>query len=775
MLSATRQNLAPSAKPRLPVTQRACMRWKVWEQKGGTGLKVQAEARTEKASTQDTARRSIRGERPAEHASASGTPPESRFAAKPWRHSAEAAAESESAVPSTIAPSSTRRPSFGAMLLTEEALADRERAASQGENVGGLRVSRGLSGTAQRLPNTASEISNRHHGSFEGSASYASEAALRSSVSWDARLSNDHSYRLSMGLDPLAEGSEDGDGRSDSTGDSLGVAYSSVPFGLHSSALKAHLTAPVRSPPSLDALDHPARYALSESGPEHLTTASSFQPELFSSQPPDQASSLSDSSATSTSSSLRAIDSEQREQGSTFDLFSSRSRYIQALGPQRPAELATSVAPQADSGSQQAQADDTAAQTAARGSFSSASTVTWRPSPQSQSSMQLFPLEARDMQPPPDPFGTSDSQWDAASLLSEGSEGAEDPPEPAAGGSPFDKRSQATMDSNRTKAYEFAAWPRDQDAGVQADPAPDVRPLRGSKVLPGLGPPTTQLLSSICYCPINESASKRMQGLLQGQFSSKALTGVGTFTAHNGTSYEGQWRNSTPHGFGVARRPGHAIFLGSFRSGLLHGPSMITYAEGHSYAGETQQGLRHGHGLLQMADGSHYAGSFLQGVRSGPGTYSYIQGDCYWGSWHSDSMQGLGVYQHKDGAIYEGMWHLGQRHGWGVLTGAAGSMSAGLWQSGILRWQCPMDKADAELATLSAEAIDLAQETARSARRVARKASALQRTLKDPFGPMQGDLKRSVARAQDAAAAAREGARLATDASRDLPTVAEEE
>lgn len=39
----------------------------------------------------------------------------------------------------------------------------------------------------------------------------------------------------------------------------------------------------------------------------------------------------------------------------------------------------------------------------------------------------------------------------------------------------------------------------------------------------------------------------------------------------------------------------------------------------------------------------------------------------------------------------------------------------------------------------------------------------------------QVDLKRTVARAQDAAVAAREGARLATDASRDLPTVPEEE
>lgn len=64
-------------------------------------------------------------------------------------------------------------------------------------------------------------------------------------------------------------------------------------------------------------------------------------------------------------------------------------------------------------------------------------------------------------------------------------------------------------------------------------------------------------------------------------------------------------------------------------------------------------------------------------------------------------------------------------------------LGAGLWQDGTLRWQRPMDHADAELASLAAEAIDLAQETARSARRVARKASALQRMLKDPFGPMQ--------------------------------------
>ena len=57
-----------------------------------------------------------------------------------------------------------------------------------------------------------------------------------------------------------------------------------------------------------------------------------------------------------------------------------------------------------------------------------------------------------------------------------------------------------------------------------------------------------------------------------------------------------------------------------------------------------------------------------------------------------------------------------------------------------MRWQQPLQPSPvygAELSTLAAEAMDLAQETARNARSVARAASALQRTLKDPFGPLQ--------------------------------------
>ena len=76
-------------------------------------------------------------------------------------------------------------------------------------------------------------------------------------------------------------------------------------------------------------------------------------------------------------------------------------------------------------------------------------------------------------------------------------------------------------------------------------------------------------------------------------------------------------------------------------------------------------------------------------------------------------------------------------------------LGAGLWHAGSARWHCPLQPVEEpELSSLKAEALDVAQETARIARSVARTAAALQRSLKDPSSPLQVSLHRAASPCQ---------------------------
>lgn len=63
---------------------------------------------------------------------------------------------------------------------------------------------------------------------------------------------------------------------------------------------------------------------------------------------------------------------------------------------------------------------------------------------------------------------------------------------------------------------------------------------------------------------------------------------------------------------------------------------------------------------------------------------------------------------------------------------------AGLWHEGTARWQSQVHHdSQAELASQQAEALDMAQEAARTARSTARQAAILKTSLQDAAGSMQ--------------------------------------
>lgn len=96
----------------------------------------------------------------------------------------------------------------------------------------------------------------------------------------------------------------------------------------------------------------------------------------------------------------------------------------------------------------------------------------------------------------------------------------------------------------------------------------------------------------------------------------------------------------------------------------------------------------------------------------------------------------------KAGLLAACSWHPAAR-GWTcarltVPRWAPRAPCAGLWEAGSARWRAPLQAPEErELGSLKAEALDVAQETARTARGIARSAAALQRSLKDPAGPLQ--------------------------------------
>merc|ERR1712154_686597 len=66
---------------------------------------------------------------------------------------------------------------------------------------------------------------------------------------------------------------------------------------------------------------------------------------------------------------------------------------------------------------------------------------------------------------------------------------------------------------------------------------------------------------------------------------------MGIFNWPDGSIYEGQWKQSRPHGYGTQ-----------------YGTGTCLYSNGIMYTGEFKNNLRHGVGTCQWPDGSYYSG-----------------------------------------------------------------------------------------------------------------------------------------------------------------------
>lgn len=106
---------------------------------------------------------------------------------------------------------------------------------------------------------------------------------------------------------------------------------------------------------------------------------------------------------------------------------------------------------------------------------------------------------------------------------------------------------------------------------------------------------------------------------------------------------------------------------------LAHGKGVMNYHNGSVYEGEFRNGLRSGAGTYETAEGDKYIGSFRNDIPEGYGRVSYVDGSRYEGEWAHGVINGRGVFVYTSGDSFEGYFKEGIRDGEGVYVCADGS------------------------------------------------------------------------------------------------------
>lgn len=88
-----------------------------------------------------------------------------------------------------------------------------------------------------------------------------------------------------------------------------------------------------------------------------------------------------------------------------------------------------------------------------------------------------------------------------------------------------------------------------------------------------------------------------------GSFQYNVQSGAGLMRYRDGSTYQGQWRNSQPQGIGELQSA-HFVYRGEFVSGRYEGQGELYYPDGCWYKGRFKAGLYDGLGELKDASGT---------------------------------------------------------------------------------------------------------------------------------------------------------------------------
>lgn len=152
-------------------------------------------------------------------------------------------------------------------------------------------------------------------------------------------------------------------------------------------------------------------------------------------------------------------------------------------------------------------------------------------------------------------------------------------------------------------------------------------------------------------------------------FSSGKINGKGKYICSDNQTYEGEMKDSIPHGFGVLDY--HSITRGSITR----------------YKGEFQNFEYHGKGILTFYKEDETKcvgkGTFRKNKQYGKGSYSCADGEKFEGMYSEDKLNGKGILTYSDESRYEGDFKDGLPHGKGTKYDSSGNVTeSGTFKNG---------------------------------------------------------------------------------------------
>ncbi|KAF6139495.1 hypothetical protein GIB67_005132 [Kingdonia uniflora] len=186
----------------------------------------------------------------------------------------------------------------------------------------------------------------------------------------------------------------------------------------------------------------------------------------------------------------------------------------------------------------------------------------------------------------------------------------------------------------------------------------------------------------------------------QGDFSSNAPHGTGTYLWTDGCMYQGEWRKGKAWGKGKFSWPSGATFEGDFKSGRMEGNGTLIGSDGDTYRGGWTADRKHGTGQKSYANGDFYDGSWKRNLMEGRGRYVWKNGNEYVGEWKNGVINGRGVLIWANGNRFDGQWENGVPKGDGVFSWSDGSCYVGSWSKDFKQGTFyPNSKDNFELST----------------------------------------------------------------------------
>ena len=123
-------------------------------------------------------------------------------------------------------------------------------------------------------------------------------------------------------------------------------------------------------------------------------------------------------------------------------------------------------------------------------------------------------------------------------------------------------------------------------------------------------------------------------------------------------------------------------FVSYDKEGMWKGK--FNWKDGSTYNGQFRDSSINGIGIYTWSDGRKYSGSWVKNKMQGSGRFTWPDGRIYEGEYWEDKKQGEGVFTWPEGRKYIGSWMNGMQHGQGVLVGSKGNQRRGQWNQGRL-------------------------------------------------------------------------------------------